>query len=196
MRRIVVNEFMSLDGVVQAPGGPDEDRDGGFAHGGWSMAYFDPDATAALIDRTFAAAEALLFGRRTWQVSAEAWPQRGGDLFSDRINEMPKYVASRTLGDGDMTWNTTLLPAADAVGAITELRAQDGGDLLVYGSPTLVGQLVAAGLVDELNLVVAPVVLGGGKRLFADDGNMVAMELVSAATAATGAQLLTYRPAP
>ncbi len=193
--KIVVNEFMSLDGVVQAPGGPDEDRDGGFAHGGWSMPYFDPDVMAATIDRTFAAADTLLFGRRTWQVSADAWPQRAGDPFSDRINAMPKYVASRTLSDGDMTWNTTLLPADDAMRAIRELRARDGGDLLVYGSPTLVGQLIAADLVDELNLMISPVILGGGKRLFADDGRAVAMELVSAATAGTGVQVLTYRPA-
>lgn len=194
--RIVVNEFISLDGVVQAPGGPDEDTDGGFAHGGWSMPYFDPDAMGQTIDATFARADALLFGRRTWEVSADAWPQRSGDEFSDRINAMPKYVASRTLSPADMSWNTTLLPANDAVGAIAELRAAPGGDLLIYGSPQLVAQLVAVGLVDELNLMIAPVVLGGGKRLFVDDGAARGLELVGARPASTGVVIATYRPQP
>lgn len=192
--RIVVNEFMSLDGVIQAPGGRDEDSDGGFAHGGWSMRHFDPEAMGAAIDAGFRRAEALLFGRRTWQVSVDAWPGRAGDPFADMVNALPKHVASRTLGPDDMTWNTSLLPAADTLGAIAGLRAREGGDLLVYGSPTLVRDLLAAGLVDELNLMIEPVVLGGGKRLFADDGRMLTLELVSATTAATGVQLCTYRP--
>ncbi len=92
--RVVVNEFMSLDGVVQAPGGAEEDTDGGFAHGGWSMPYFDPEVMGGFIDESLGRAEALLFGRRTWQVMASAWPDRGGDPFADRMNEIPKYVAA------------------------------------------------------------------------------------------------------
>ena len=122
--RIVVNEFMSLDGVVQAPGGAEEDLDGDFAHGGWSMPYFEPEAMGSVIDATMQRAEALLFGRRTWQGMAAAWPDRAGDPFADQMNAIPKYVASRTLAEGDLSWpNTTLLPADDALGAIVALRA-------------------------------------------------------------------------
>jgi dihydrofolate reductase len=193
--RIVVSEFMSLDGVVQAPGGPEEDTDGGFAHGGWSMPYFDPETMGAAFDQAMETTEALLFGRRTWQVSAAAWPDRTGDPFADKLNALPKYVASRTLTPADMQWNSTLLPASDAVGAIAKLRRRDGGDLFMYGSPGLVGQLVAEDLVDELRLMIEPIVLGGGKRLFADDGRAHPLELVSVRTSATGVQVCTYRPA-
>ena len=105
--RIVISEFMSLDGVVQAPGGAEEDTDGGFAHGGWSMPYFDPEAMGAAIDEAMQATEALLFGRRTWQVMAGAWPGRAGDPFADRMNAIPKYVASRTLSAGRPRRGTT-----------------------------------------------------------------------------------------
>ncbi|MDQ3310516.1 MAG: dihydrofolate reductase family protein [Actinomycetota bacterium] len=194
--RVVVNEFMSLDGVVQAPGGAKEDTDGGFAHGGWSMPYFDPDVMGGFIDESLGRAEALLFGRRTWQVMASAWPERGGDPFADRMNEIPKYVASRTLGPGDLTWNNTaLLSPDDAVGDIAGLRDRKGGDLAVMGSVSLVQTLLAEGLVDELNLMIEPILLGGGKRIFADDGTARPMELVTTATAGTGVQISTYRPA-
>jgi dihydrofolate reductase len=107
--RVVVNEFMSLDGVVQAPGGAEEDTDGGFTHGGWSMPYFDPEVMGAAVGEQTANAGALLFGRRTWRVMADAWPSRAGDPMADQMNALPKYVASRTLKPDDMTWNTTLL---------------------------------------------------------------------------------------
>src|SRR3978361_985257 len=108
--RVVVTEFMSLDGVVQAPGGPDEDTDGGFAHGGWSHKYFDPETMGALIVEDMEDTDALLFGRRAWEGMAAAWPDRAGDPYADQMNAVPKYVASRTLGDDDMTWsNSTLL---------------------------------------------------------------------------------------
>jgi dihydrofolate reductase len=102
--RIVVSDFISLDGVVQAPGGPGEDDDGGFRHGGWSHPYFDPDTMGPAIGEIMAATEAILFGRRTWQSMASAWPNRAGDPFADRMNEIPKYVASRTLTQRDLTW--------------------------------------------------------------------------------------------
>jgi dihydrofolate reductase len=193
--RIVVTEFMSLDGVVQAPGGPEEDTDGGFAHGGWSHPYFDPEVMGAAIDEGMSTTEALLFGRRTWQGMAAAWPDRAGDPYADQMNAVKKYVASRTLTEADMTWNSTLLSADDAVGEIAALRAQDGGDLLIWGSASLATTLLAEGLVDELNLMIEPILLGGGKRIFPDDGMARPMELVSTVTTGTGVHVCTYRPA-
>lgn len=194
--RVVVSDFISLDGVVQAPGGPGEDTDGGFRHGGWSMPYFDPDTMGPAVDELMAATEALLFGRRTWQTMAAAWPARVGDPFADRMNEIPKYVASRTLSQQDLTWpGSTLLPAGDAIGAVRELRAGDGEALQVMGSASLAAQLITHGLVDEYRLMIEPILLGGGKRLFPDDNSARALELVSATTTATGVLICTYRPA-
>lgn len=192
--RISVSEFMSLDGVVQAPGGPDEDTDGGFAHGGWSMPYFDPEVMGGAIDEAMAGTDAMLFGRRTWQGMAAAWPERGGDPFADRINALPKYVASTTLRPEDLTWESShLLPADDVVGAVRELRAAEGGAIQVWGSTTLVRTLLAHGLVDDLRLMIEPVVLGGGKRIFADDGELRAFELVSSEVTSTGVLVCHYR---
>jgi dihydrofolate reductase len=194
--RVVVNEFMSLDGVVQAPGGPDEDTDGGFAHGGWSMQYFDPEVMGGAVDAAMQRVDALIFGRRTWQVMAAAWPERAGDPFADRMNSVKKYVASRTLGVADLTWNNSvLLSRDDALGDIAKLREQPGGDLSLMGSVSLVRALLEEGLVDELNLMIEPILLGGGKRIFPDDGTARPLELVRAVTANTGVQVCTYRPA-
>jgi dihydrofolate reductase len=193
--RVVVNEFMSLDGVVQAPGGPEEDTDGGFAHGGWSMPYFDPEVMGPAIDSGLKRAEALLFGRRTWQVMAAAWPEWAGDPYADQMNAIRKYVASRTLTQDDLTWNTALLSPENAIADIAALRAQDGGDLVIWGSASLVTTLLAEGPVDELNLVIEPILLGGGKRIFPDDGTARPLQLANCATASTGVQLCTYGPA-
>ena len=195
--RVVVNEFISLDGVVQAPGGKEEDTDGGFAHGGWSMPYFDPEVMGGTIGELMGTAEALLFGRRTWQVMAGAWPDRAGDPFADEMNSIKKYVASRTLTPDDLTWNnTSLLSADDAIGDIAALRDQDGQDLMLMGSASLARGLLAAGMVDELNLMIEPILLGGGKGIFPEDGVARPMELVRCVTAGTGVQVCTYRPAP
>jgi dihydrofolate reductase len=192
--RIVVIEFISLDGVVQAPGGPDEDTDGGFAHGGWSHPFFD-DVVGGGFDDALEKADALLYGRRTWQAMAAAWPARAGDPFADRMNTIPKYVVSSTLGDDDLTWdNTTRIPGEEAVERIRELRAAAGGDLLVMGSPTLARTLLGEGLVEELRLLIEPVILGGGKSIFPDDGVMHTLELVSAETSGTGVHVSVYRP--
>ena len=194
--RIIISEFMSLDGVVQAPGGAEEDTDGGFAHGGWSMPYFDVETMGPAIAEAMSGTEALLFGRRTWQTMAAAWPERAGDPFADRMNEIPKYVASRTLTADDLTWpGTTLLPADDALGAVRGLRARDGGGLQVMGSASLAAQLVEHDLVDEYRLMIEPVLLGGGKRIFPGGGRARPLELVSATTTATGVLICTYRPA-
>jgi dihydrofolate reductase len=194
--RVIVSDFISLDGVVQSPGGREEDTDGGFAHGGWSMPYFDVDTMGPAIGELLDTTDGLLFGRRTWQTMAAAWPGRAGDPFADRMNALPKYVASRTLSQADLTWSgSTLLPADDAIGAIRELRARDGGALQVMGSPSLASQLAEHDLVDEYRLMVEPILLGGGKRLFPIDGRARPLELVSATPTATGVLICVYRPA-
>ena len=195
--RIVISEFISLDGVVQAPGGPDEDTAGGFAHGGWSHRFFDPETVGGAFADALSKADALLFGRATWQTMAAAWPERAGDPFADQMNAIPKYVVSQTLGDDDLAWdNTTRIPGDKAVAGVRELQATGGGDLLVMGSPTLVRTLLSEGLVDELRLMIMPVVLGGGKTIFPQDGTQRPLELVSTVTSSTGVHVSTYRPAP
>lgn len=194
--RLVVSEFMSLDGVVQAPGGAEEDVDGGFSHGGWSMPWFDPEIMGGAIDAVMTDTDALLFGRRTWQTMAAAWPDRAGtDPFADRMNEITKYVVSSTLDAGDLSWeNSHLLPGDDAMAAVAELRAEPGGTLLAMGCSQLVQDLLRAGLVDELLLMIEPVLLGGGKTIFPSEGEMRALELVSVQQAGSGVLVCTYRP--
>ena len=192
--RIVITEFISLDGVVQAPGGPEEDTEGGFAHGGWSHPFFDPEVAGGAFADALTNAEALLFGRRTWQTMAAAWPERAGDPFADQMNAIPKYVVSSTLRDDELTWhNTTRIPGDQAVSQLKELQGTDGGDLLLMGSPTLARTLLHEGLLDELRLIIMPVILGGGKTIFPDDGVLRTLKLVSAVTSGTGVQVCTYR---
>lgn len=193
--RLLVSEFMSLDGVVQAPGGKDEDTSGGFRHGGWSFEFFDPEVMGAVVDEYAARSEVLLQGRRTYQVSAAAWPERSGDPFSDWINSAQKYVVSDTLSESDLTWTpTTIIRGAELVDRVSALREQPRGDIYVYGSLSLVQTLLAAGLVDELVLMIEPITLGGGKTLFPSDGEARTFELISAETAKTGVQVCRYRP--
>ena len=195
--KVVVSEFISLDGVVQAPGGPEEDTSGGFRHGGWSGPYFDPEVMGRIIGEVAERSEALLQGRLTYQVSASAWPQRSGDPFSDWINATQKYVVSDTLAETDLTWGpATIVRGRDLPEHVSMLRAQDGGDIYVYGSLTVFRSLLTAGLVDELLLCIEPITLGGGKTLFPNDGEARRFELVSAETTATGVQVCRYRPAP
>ena len=193
--RVVVNEFMSLDGVVQAPGGPQEDTTGGFPHGGWSIPYFDPEVMGPAIGRITEHGTALLQGRRTYQVSSGAWPDRAGDPFADWINGVQKYVVSDSLTEEDLAWKPTrIVRREDLVRRVSELREEPGGEIYVYGSLTIVRVLLAAGLVDELLLLIEPITLGGGKTLFPDDGQARKYELVSAETASTGVQVCRYRP--
>jgi dihydrofolate reductase len=197
--RIIVSEFISLDGVVQAPGGKDEDTDGGFQHGGWSAPFFDPESMGAVIGEVMDRTDALLFGRRTWDGMAAAWPGRAGDPYADQMNAVQKYVASRTLSADEAAsrWNnTTLLDGGDAIEAIRSLRASGGdGGLQVWGSASLARQLVENDLVDEYQLMIEPVVLGGGKTIFPSDGRARTMELVSVKQAKTGVLICEYRPA-
>ena len=194
--RVVVSEFISLDGVVQAPGGPEEDTSGGFRHGGWSMKFFDPEVMGPVIDEFAERNGALLQGRRTYQVSAAAWPPRSG-TFADWINGAQKYVVSDTLAEADVTsWTpTTIIRGGDLLARVSALREQPGKDIYVYGSLSLVRTLLAAELVDELVLMIEPITLGGGKRLFPDDGESREFELTSAKTARTGVQVCRYRRA-
>jgi dihydrofolate reductase len=142
-----------------------------------------------------ATTEALLFGRRTWQTMAAAWPGRAGDPFADRMNEIPKYVASRTLTQDDLTWSSsTLLPADDAIGAVRDLRARDGQALQVMGSASLAAQLIEHDLVDEYRLMIEPILLGSGKRMFPNDAQARPLKLVSSMTTGTGVLICTYRP--
>lgn len=195
--RIVINEFISLDGVVQAPGGKTEDPDGGFQHGGWSMPYFDVDVMGSAIDEASKRVGALLQGRRTWQVMAGAWPNRAGDPFADWMNSVQKYVVSDTLTDDDTAaWApTTIIRGGDLVQDISALREQEGGDLSVMGSASLVRALLAADLVDELNLMIEPVTLGGGKTIYPEDGQLRGFQLASVTPAATGVLIARYERA-
>ena len=163
MRKLIVSEFVSVDGVVEAPGG-----EPGYQHSGWVMAFpQDPGQAKYKLDEVLDA-EALLLGRVTYEGFAAAWPSRTDDAgFADKMNRMPKYVVSTTLTE--LAWNNSTLLRGDVAEAITDLKAQDGGDILVAGSRTLVHTLYARDLVDEYRLMVFPVILGSGRRLFPDD---------------------------
>jgi dihydrofolate reductase len=194
--RVVASEFISLDGVAQAPGGPQEDTSGDFGHGGWSHPFFDAEVMGPIIGEFAERSDALLQGRRTYEVSAAAWPDRAGDAFANWINGAQKYVVSNTLTNADLTWHpTTIIRGDDLVETVSALRAQPGGDIYVYGSLSLVRALLMAKLIDELVLMIEPITLGGGKTLFPTDGEARIFELISAQTAATGVQICRYRRA-
>jgi dihydrofolate reductase len=191
MSKVVVSEFVSLDGVMEDPGGAE-----GFEHGGWTF-QFDrgPEGNKFKLDELFAA-DALLLGRVTYQGFAKAWPSITDDEgFADKMNSMRKYVVSTTLTNAEATWNNTTVIRGDAVAEIARLKAQPGGDLLVAGSRQLAQTLVERGLVDEYRLMVFPIVLGSGKRLFQDVGTVARLALRGATTAGSGIVLLTYQPA-
>jgi dihydrofolate reductase len=193
---IILIDFMTVDGVVQAPGGSEEDTDAGFEHGGWSHPYFDPEVMGPAIGGIMERSTALLYGRRTWQGMAKAWPGRAGDPFADSMNSIKKYVASRTLGQDELTWeNSHLFAGDDAIGAVRELKEREGGAAQIWGSASFARQLVEHDLVDEYTLLLEPVMVGGGKRFFPEDGRKRPLELVDVKQAATGTVVLTYKPA-
>ncbi|QLG60251.1 dihydrofolate reductase family protein [Halorarum salinum] len=190
MRKLVVSEFLTLDGVMQAPGAPDEDTEGGFEHGGWQLPYFD-DVDPAVADG-LAAADALVLGRKTYEIFASYWPTASEDEpFTERMNSIDKYVASRTLDAVD--WQNSTLLEGDVADAVAELKREPGGDLVVIGSGELVQTLMANDLVDEYLLMVHPLVLGTGKRLFRE-GEPTGMKLVEVETTDSGVVDLTYEP--
>jgi len=193
--RIMLSDFVSLDGVSQAPGGPEEDTDNGFRHGGWSQPFFDPEGMGSVIGADMERTDALLFGRRTWDGMAAAWPARAGDPYADQMNAFKKYVASRTLtaDDAASRWNNTTLLAGDGVAAVTKLRAEGDGLVQMWGSTDFARQLIANDLVDEYRLMIEPVVLGGGKSIFPTDGVSRTLELASVTQAKTGVLVCLYR---
>ena len=196
MRKLVVSEFVSLDGVMQAPGGADEDTEGGFAHGGWTHPYWHDDIGAHFFE-AMRQTDALLLGRKTWQGHAGAFePMPAGDPFGDVMNGMPKYVVSTTLTSASAWRNSTLI-ARDVVEEVRALKARDGKNITTDGSSVLVHTLARHDLVDEYNLLVYPLVLGGGKKVFAD-GPRVNLRLIDSQPFPSGVVLMRYaveRPA-
>ncbi len=190
-----MNEFVSLDGVVQAPGSADEDKSGGFEHGGWHLRYFD-DLSRQRVLESIVEAGGFLLGRRTFEIFAAYWPNAPEEeqVIAEPLNRKPKYVASRTLSE-PLEWQNSRVLDADVAEAIAKLKREDDGDLHVIGSTELVQTLIDHDLVDEFRLMIDPVVLGGGKRIFRDDGSLKTLRLVDGVVTSTGAILATYAPA-
>jgi dihydrofolate reductase len=195
MRKVVVDEWMSLDGVVQAPGAPEEDTTGGFQHGGWHLRYFDEMSQAWVVEY-LTGAGGFLFGRRTYENFAGYWPNasEGEQSVAQPLNTKPKYVASTTLSE-PLGWENSSVLQGDVADAVGELKQEDGEDLHVIGSTQPVRTLIEHDLVDEFRLMIDPVVLGGGKRLFLDDGALRSLRLVDSQVTTTGAILATYAAA-
>lgn len=193
MRKLVVAEGLTLDGVMQAPGHADEDRSGGFEHGGWQMPYFDEVAGEA-VGKSMAETGAFLFGRRTYEIMAAHWPNvPEGDMFADVLNGMPKYVASTTLQE-PLAWANSNLLGPDLPTAIKELKEEDGGNIVVLGSGNLVQTLIEHDLIDEYSLMIHPLVLGTGKRLFEEGLDKVSLRLLGSMTTTTGVVFASYAP--
>ena len=192
MGQLIVTEFMTLDGVAQAPGGPNEDRDGGFTHGGWQAPVADPEAGQVKFDQA-SSMDALLLGRKTYETLAAAWPLEHDDSgLAQRMNEMPKYVASTTLQE--VTWNATLL-TGDVALNVAQLKEEPGNGLLLIGSRTLAQFLHQHELVDEYRLWFHPVILGSGLRLF-DGLNPAVWHLFDVTSTGEGVVVATYRRKP
>jgi dihydrofolate reductase len=196
MRKVIVNEFMSLDGVVQAPGGAEEDPSGGFAHGGWHMRYMEDELAQQWVLQSIVEAGSFLLGRRTYEIFAAYWPNAPEEeqVVAEPLNSKPKHVASRTLKE-PLEWQNSTLLEGEVAAAVAALKEDDGGDLHVIGSTELVRTLIQHDLVDEFRLMIAPVVLGGGKRIFGDDGLRRPLRLIDGQVTSTGAILSTYVPA-
>jgi dihydrofolate reductase len=193
MRTITVIERLSLDGVVQAPGDPKEDTRGGFKLGGWGNDYND-DVIGAQMSKGMGSTE-LLLGRRTYEILHDAWADRSDpNPFTKVLNETPKYVASKTLKE-PLEWVNSTLLDGDAAKAVAALKRRPGKDLAVMGSGMLVDALLEAGLVDTLMLLIHPLVLGSGRRLFPDDGAKAKLELTDSVTSPSGVVIATYTPA-
>jgi dihydrofolate reductase len=192
MRKVIANEWMTLDGVVQAPSYADEDTTGGFEHGGWHTRYFDDLSMTWVIDNVSGAGGYLL-GRGTYEMFAAHWPNASQEerTLAEPLNALPKYVASRTLAE-PLEWQNSTLLQGDIGEAVRALKAEEGRDLHLIGSPALVQTLLERDLVDELQLMIDPLVVGGGKRLFRDDGGLRRLRLVETRVTSTGAIIATY----
>jgi dihydrofolate reductase len=188
--KLTLTEFVTLDGVYQGPGGPTEDESGGFRHGGWLVPFFD-DALGQYIDRVFGEVDAFLLGRRTYEIFAASWPKNTDpdDPVASRLNTLPKYVASRTLEQAD--WQNSTVLGADVAAEIAKLKEQPGRELQIHGSGALAQTLFDAGLIDTIRLIVFPVVLGSGKRLFAEGRTPSSFRLVDATSTPSGVTMQT-----
>jgi len=192
MRELLVTTFLSLDGVMQAPGGPDEDEEGGFAHGGWSVHSWD-DTMGQIMGDAMSAPFDLLLGRRTYDIFAAYWPTAPDESGGKPLNDATKYVVSR--GRPTLDWGPAVLVGGDAGEAIAELKRGDGPELQVHGSGNLIQTLLRHGLVDRFRLWTFPVVIGSGKRLFADGTIPAGLRLVDSTVSTTGVVIGTYEPA-
>ena len=192
MRRVVAATFVSLDGVMQAPGGPEEDPTGGFKYGGWVFHYWD-EAMRQAMDKTFGTPFDLLLGRKTYEIFAAYWPYIEGDPIAERFNKVTKYVA--TMSAEPLTWKTSVALRGDAAVEVARLKKQDGPTLLIQGSSVLIQTLLANDLIDELSLMVFPVVLGSGKKLFGKGAIPVAWKLVDTKVSTTGVTMSSYERA-
>jgi dihydrofolate reductase len=195
MRKLIADEWMTLDGVIQAPGQADEDPTGGFQHGGWHVGYFDDLAQRRVVDSVVTAGGFLL-GRRTYEIFAAHWPTASEEeqVLAEPLNTKPKYVASRTLTE-PLAWQHSTVLQGDVAQAVAALKQEDGEDLHLIGSSQLVQTLVDHDLVDEFRVMIDPVVVGGGKRLFRDDGVRRPLRLVDSQVTTTGVIIATYTPA-
>lgn len=190
MRELIVAEFITLDGVIQAPGGTDEDTDGGFTHGGWTHPYWHDDI-GAHFDAAMSQADALLLGRKTWQIHGGAFEAMAGDPFADALNNMQKYVVSTTL-ESAAAWRNSTLIRDNVMETVRQLKQQPGKNILTDGSSVLVQALAQHDLIDEYSLHVYPLVLGGGKRLYPADKRLN-LTLVEASPLPTGVVFMRYR---
>jgi dihydrofolate reductase len=191
--RLTITTFLSLDGVMQAPGGPEEDRSNGFEYGGWLVPFVDEDMNR-YVSEWFAQAGAFLFGRKTYEIMAAYWPRvtDENDPVAGPMNRLPKYVASGTLDRLD--WANSHLITGDVVEEVTKLKQQPGGELQVHGSGELARTLIDHNLIDEYRLWIYPVVLGAGKRLFAEGVTPTALRLVDTRATSTGVAVHSYQP--
>jgi dihydrofolate reductase len=192
MRKVVVVEWMTLDGVVQAPGHPDEDREGGFEHGGWHLPYFDETAREWVV-QGYAEAGGFLFGRRTYENLAAYWPNASDEeqVIAEPLNTKPKFVATRTLSE-PLDWQNASVLTEDVARSVLELKQVDGGDLHVIGSPAFAQTLIEHELVDAYRLMIDPLIIGSGKRLFLDGQAPSPLRLLEGTVTSTGAILATY----
>lgn len=192
MRKLIVSTFLTLDGVMQAPGGPREDGSDGFTHGGWSVNYWD-EQMGQVMSESMSAPFDLVLGRRTYDIFAAHWPRAIDDPAAKPLNDATKYVASRS--QPALEWINSVLIEGDVAVGIAAIKAEEGPDLQVHGSANLIQTLLQHGLIDEYRLWIFPVVLGSGKRLFADGAVPVGLKLVDSTVSTTGVVIVTYQPA-